>query len=516
MNYEKRLFLAIGLSMGILLLWSTLTPPPMQRPTVPDRSAVPELKAPVESLEPTDKFQLGSYHLEIGSIRGGIRSLTLEGEPLILDAVPGLLELSEAGREGRLELETRLMGGELISEGWLPESKVRIGRRIGWQLSRHPHLLEVVVELRNESGQPIDGIGLEMVVYRPLVALNEEGKRYLAGMALTEKKESTLRVRPGQDRSLPDLPNWVVSQGKSQAVVAGIPALEGGLFHVEHRPGGQPVGQVQIGSIRLEPGQQREWKFPLYAGPMVLAELKKLGMEETLSFGAFSGITRWLLRFISWSERRFHSYGWAICFLSLAVWLPFSPLTLYGMRISQQMTAKMAAVKPQEARIRKEHKANPQKMQKELMDLYRKHGVNPAGGCIGCLPLLLTWPIYIALFQVLTRAPELRGASFFWIRDLALPDGLIRFPTDLPILGDHLNVLPFLAAAGTFLQQKAMRRPALELTDEQRMQQQMMKILPLMFVLIFYSLPAGFMLYWVINSLLMGGQQILISRMPHG
>lgn len=511
MNYEKRLFLAMGLSFGILILWSALAPPPV--PKTSPVSGPQILTTPSEIQEPVEPFHLKLYRLGIGSLHGGIRAMEMDGRPLLKESDPGLLEIREPGQTRSLALKTQAQEETLFSEGAL-SPRITVRRKVRHDTQRHPHLFQVELELQNEWSEPADA-RLEMALYKPLVALKEAEKQYLAGIAWIGTKQEAIRAHPGQRKSFPALPDWIVSQNKSDAVVVGIPRLEQGLFHVEQSLGGSPAGWVEFGPIHLAPGQRVHWEFPLYVGPMVLSELKKIGMEGTLSFGAFSGITRWLLRFLNWGERHFHSYGWAICFLSLVVWLPFSPLTFYGMRMSQQMQSKMAALKPQEARIRKEHEKNPQKLQKELMELYRKHKVNPASGCLGCLPFLLTWPIYIALFAVLNRAPELRGASFFWIRDLALPDRLIRFPAVLPILGDHLNLLPFFAAAGTFLQQRAMQKPSLELTEEQRIQQQMFKIFPLLFVVIFYNLPSGFMLYWVINSVLMGGQQLFAARLSN-
>ena len=324
-------------------------------------------------------------------------------------------------------------------------------------------------------------------------------------------KPEKLAVRQGHPKQFSQMPEWVSSQGKSHAIIVS-PGQTGGMFHVEQLTDGETVGWVELPRAILAPGEEISWMFRIYAGPLEMSALREAGVEGAISFGVFSGVTKLLLRFLSWSYGWLHNYGLAICFLSLAVWLPFAPITFWGMRVSSQTMQKMAELKPQEARIRKEHKGNPQQAQKELMELYRRHKVNPASGCIGCLPFLFTWPVYIGLFQVLNRAPELRGAHFLWIRDLSAPDLLVRFPTEIPLLGAGLNILPILATAATFFQQQAMQASTVAMSEEQKAQQQMMKFFPIMLLVFFYNLPSGFMLYWVVNSGLMAGQQILVKR----
>ena len=146
----------------------------------------------------------------------------------------------------------------------------------------------------------------------------------------------------------------------------------------------------------------------------------------------------------------------------------------------------MQALQPKIEALRVTYKDNPQKLNKEIMELYREHKVNPLGGC---LPLLLQMPIFFALYQVLMRSVALRGANFMWIKDLSEPDRLFMLPFSLPILGNELNILPILMTIGMFVQQKfTMAKASGEAAQQQKI---MLIIMPLMFGVIFYRMPQG-------------------------
>lgn len=518
MSQEKRIFLTTAILFGILLLWSVLVPapkpPPRQNelPGTPAQQARVEPENPVPATlqapagEPTETEQLGPFRIGVGQESGGIRELEADGQPLLTGADPGLLLLSADGTDGEMRFQTRLENGQLITEGSVPE-KLKLVRQISLLDNGIGYRLEARITATNVSASPIR-IPLKMVAFRSLQA-SQHDKALLHGTVRTKEKAEELSVRPGQGKRFLPPTLWVASLGKSHAVVVQPSGWEQeATFHVEHRSTGGLVGWLEAREIQIPEGGSTEWRALVYAGPLALDQLEKAGLEEALSFGAFSGTARGLLRFLRWMEGRFHSYGWAICVLGAAVGLALAPVTLYSSWMSQRMMQKTGSVRPQEMRIRKEHKDNPQKMHQELMELYRKHRINPASGCLGCLPMLLTWPVYIALFQVLTRAPELTGARFLLIRDLAQPDRMIPLPGPLPLIGQGINVLPFLAVASILWQQKAMQQPDSMLTDEQKVQQQMMKkILPVMFLVIFYALPSGFMLYLVVNSALTAALQ---------
>ena len=174
------------------------------------------------------------------------------------------------------------------------------------------------------------------------------------------------------------------------------------------------------------------------------------------------------------------------------------------------MTKVMGKLQPQVERLRKEYGKDSQRMNQEMLRLYQKNRVNPLSGC---LPLLFQMPIFIALFQVLTRSPELRGAGFLWIQDLSAPDALIRFSSTIPLLGKSLNLLPILMMLAMFIQQRMTQTAPIALTEEQAMQQKLFRWFPILFGFLFYGLPSGLVLYWVTNTTLTLGQYLLYFRL---
>jgi len=511
MKQEQRLLLAFVLIAAILGIWSTLMPPerlPANRPPAVETENKPAVLTG-KAGDKTEDFHLGGFLIGVGQTRGGIATLEIEQETLLRQDVPGLLEVRAGEDLEPVRFQSRLEGEKIISAG--SADGLQILRQIDLT-GEGPHRLRCSLQVINGS-QEARRVPLQVVLYRPLRVIQLSGQHTPTGGSLRlEGKTVAISVGKGQRKPFSGAPEWVASQGKSYVAILQ-PQQKGGMFHVEHPAGSDPVGLLELPIQEIPAGGQVKWDFSLYVGPMSLGALRQAGLEEALSFGAFSGVSRWLLGVLDWSYKRFHNYGLAICFLSLLVWLPFSPLTWYGRWISTQTMKKMAALKPQEKRIREEHKNSPDQMHRELMQLYKKHGVNPASGCIGCLPLLLTMPVYIALFQVLTRAPELHGAGFLWIKDLAASDGMIPLPFKMPLLGERLNVLPIVATVATYFQQAMMQPPVGDITPEQKAQQDMMKFFPLIFLFLFYNLPSGFMLYWVINSALTVLQQLAADRL---
>ena len=158
----------------------------------------------------------------------------------------------------------------------------------------------------------------------------------------------------------------------------------------------------------------------------------------------------------------------------------------------------MQELQPLMEELRKKHKDNPQKLNKEVMEMYKEKGINPLGGC---LPLFLQMPVFISLYQSLIRLIDLKGANFLWIKDLSEPDRLFTLGTSLPVIGNEINILPMIMMATMLIQQKI---SSVKTQSESSQQQAMMGwFMAIFFGFIFYHMPSGLVLYWVTNSVLM-------------
>ncbi len=210
-----------------------------------------------------------------------------------------------------------------------------------------------------------------------------------------------------------------------------------------------------------------------------------------------------MLGTLSFTHKVVKNWGLAIIILSLLIYLVLYPLTIKQMRSMKEMQV----LQPKVEQLKVLYKDNSQRMNKELMELYKEHKVNPLGGC---LPLLLQMPVFFTLYQVLNRSIALKGAEFLWIKDLSEPDKLAMLPVNLPVVGDQFNILPIIIAIIMFVQQKFSTAAA---TGEAAQQQKIMMIVfPFVFGLVFYHMPSGLVLYWLVNSLLMMLYQIKISK----
>ncbi len=249
-------------------------------------------------------------------------------------------------------------------------------------------------------------------------------------------------------------------------------------------------------SFSLQANSQIGHLLRIYLGPQDLKVINKINPEWSgiIYFGTFDFIAQILMQLLLFFFNLVHNWGVAIIILSMAVYFLLFPLSMKQMRSMKEMQL----LQPKIEALRKEHKDNPQKLNKEIMELYREHKVNPLGGC---LPLLLQMPIFFALYQALIRSSALRGAHFLWIKDLSAPDQAFVLKNSIPFLGNQINILPILMAIGMFIQQKVASPQA---TGEAAQQQKMMAIImPIMFGVIFYQMPSGLVLYWFVNSILM-------------
>ena len=233
-----------------------------------------------------------------------------------------------------------------------------------------------------------------------------------------------------------------------------------------------------------------------YVGPKKQSLLWDLGMRDVMDFGMW----RWICYPLVWILNVFNAwipnYGVAIILLTILVRILFWPLThksTVGMK-------KMQEIQPLMKEIQKKYKDNPQRLQQETWALYKNHKVNPMSSC---LPMLIQIPVFIALFNVLRSAVELRYAPFLWIADLSEPEGL--FASWFPFGG--LNILPILMALTMALQSAL--TPS---TGDKSQQRMMMIFMPVMMLVMFYSFPSALSLYWTLSQVFSIVQMWLIRR----
>jgi len=242
----------------------------------------------------------------------------------------------------------------------------------------------------------------------------------------------------------------------------------------------------------------------VYMGPkkLDLLEAANPTLSKAINFGWAGIIALPFLELLQFFYRIAPNYGLDIILLTIVVRLLILPMSIKG----QRSMMKMQRLQPQVERIREKHKDDQERLNKEMVELYKRNHVNPLGGC---LPMAVQMPVFIGLYEALLNATELRHAPFIgWIRDLSAPDCVvIQGMPAIPFTHCHgIPVLVILMTATSFLQQwMAPRQP-----DPN--QQKMMMYMPVMFSLIFIDLPAGLTLYYFASNLLGIIQQFVLNR----
>jgi YidC/Oxa1 family membrane protein insertase len=258
---------------------------------------------------------------------------------------------------------------------------------------------------------------------------------------------------------------------------------------------------VLTSNLNLEPGQEKKFEFTIYVGPQDLSLLKSLDGKIS-SIMAFSNwffldfIEKFIYNCLLFIHNLLPNWGVCIILISILIYSATYPLTLKSM-LSMR---KMQQLQPKMTELRERYKNNPQKLNAEVVQLYKTYQVNPLSGC---LPVLLQMPVFISLYQVLWRTQNFQGAKFLWIKDLSQPDRLFTFSANLPFVGQEFNLLPLLMTIVMFFQQKLSSKNTVATDEHQIMQQKMMVfIMPIFIGGIFYHFASGLTLYFTIFYLL--------------
>ena len=318
----------------------------------------------------------------------------------------------------------------------------------------------------------------------------------------SEKRQEQLLQRPIQ---------WVGI--KQRFFTAGIIAQEAFVSgDVVTMPTSQSTTTVKEAQVCLTlPGidlqQDQKGQFTFYFGPNDYYTLKQVtkGFSKNISLGW--PVVRWLNRFLiipvfAFLEQYISSYGIIIILLVLLIKCLLLPLS-YQSYIAM---AKMQMLRPALDAIKGKHGEDMQKLQREQMRLYREMGINPLSGCI---PVLLQMPILLAMFNFFPNAIALRQQAFLWARDLSTYDAVLHLPFSLPAYGSHVSLFTLLMTASTILYTWSNN----QLTPPQQGPMQVLTyVMPLTFMFVLNSLPAGLNLYYLVSNLVTFGQQRLIKQ----
>jgi len=502
---EKRLFLAIALALLVLLSWSALVskahhidkqqvtykfPAPIA--TQPGPSELSQSTLPEPSFS-SFKFTQEKYDIVFIESQAAIKEVIFK---------------SYQNYTFPLKYGFLLEDANLIfqKESITPESVNFVYRNKDKQIVKHflfsksNYNIELGVEIQNLSSSPLN-INLPLV----LGVLNLGGDQTQARLkdVTFASKDKIMHPNLRKDVTFEEIKFLGLRDRYFCAIIEPDSDIYAGFIKKinshEYEISLNPKEFV------LAPNQQMQFKFNIYLGPQELRQITNIKPEWTavMYYGTFDFIAQLLLQVLDFIFGLVHNWGTTIVILSILIYLILYPLTLKQMRSMKQMQA----LQPRIEELRKIYKDNPQKLNTEIMGLYREYKVNPFSGC---LPLVLQIPVFFALYQVLLRSVALKGAKFLWIKDLSSPDRLFTLPVSMPFLGNEINLLPILMTIGMFIQQKfSMAATSAGSAEQQKL---MMILFPLMFGFIFYHMPSGLVLYWFINSTLMLLYQLRISR----
>ncbi|MDO9208354.1 MAG: membrane protein insertase YidC [Sulfuricurvum sp.] len=229
--------------------------------------------------------------------------------------------------------------------------------------------------------------------------------------------------------------------------------------------------------------------FNGYIGPKEYKTLESINpvLVNAIEFGFFTFVAAPIFKVLMWLHGLIGNWGWSIIALTALIRMFLYPLTQKGM-VSMQ---KIKEIAPRIKEVQEKYKGDPQRMNAAVMEMYKKHGANPLGGC---LPLLLQIPVFFAIYRVLLNAVELQGAPWIlWVTDLSRMD--------------PYYILPILMGATMYYQQKI--TPS-NFTDP--LQEKIFKFLPIIFTFFFFTFPAGLVLYWFVNNIFSIAQQYLVNK----
>jgi len=257
---------------------------------------------------------------------------------------------------------------------------------------------------------------------------------------------------------------------------------------------------VEIATAEQEGGLD----LALYLGPVEPRSLSQAAPElESLMYSGLWFWLRWICQALYWLlniiSMAVPQWGLAVMALSLAVNVLMRPLSKIADRLQDQVHQTEARLAPKLAAIKKQYKGEQQS--EKILAMYKAENVHPLYSLKSLAGVFVVIPVFIGAFDMLAENIHLSGQSFLWIADLSHPDAFMRLPFDLPFFGDYLNLLPFIMTGLSFIASKLHSHPAMDAAHRRRHSRNLV-LMALGFLVLFYTFPAGMVLYWTTNNLI--------------
>ncbi|MDP6433387.1 MAG: membrane protein insertase YidC [Candidatus Scalindua sp.] len=439
-------------------------------------------------------------------------------KPSRTDSLPLSMKLTE---EGRYQLKTRRYkvvesGVDRVVFATLLENGIQITKDISLQSGKY--YFDVAITLQNTTDSEIlasYSITVANGLYPEIDKIT--GLASIAGIDVGKGKtkiaHTDVKDMPYKNESV-----GITMAGATNKYFAAVlkPSVNNRIAAVTSEPVKNPdpfyeddfIVDLHAKRVSILPQGERRHDYAFFLGPKnneALTQCDGLLAISDYDFGMTRSICKILVKILNMFYGVIPNYGVSILLLTFLVKLVLFPLT----RKSQMSMVRMQQLQPLIAQLKEKHKGDKQKVGQEQMKLFKQHGVNPMSGCF---PILLQLPVFFALFRTLQNSFEMRQAPFVsWVTDLSEPDKLFHLPFTIPFLGEWFNILPLIMGAASFVQMKLTPKTTGD-DPSAKMQQTMMKMMPLIFPVILYNFPSGLTLYWTTSTMISIGEQILIRR----
>jgi len=395
-----------------------------------------------------------------------------------------------------------------LNFSWTSPEGIRVNNI--FELDSASYLVKQRFEITNSSGDLIQ----ERVVVRWLGRIEAEGRTGSNGRTFIARvSDSVERVdsEPDNTESYKGVVNWFGFSEKY--FMSSFLPETGAETVIEISPTkqeGQIVAQFAYPGSSIPSGKSSLRTWEVYMGPLESSLLKPIGydLDSAIQFGWFGFLAKPMLQFLEWLNSYFHNYGISIIVITIIIRVAFFPLTVKSMVSMKQMQLKTEKVKPEMDALKEKYKDDKSKQNSELMAFYSKHGINPLSQLGGCLPLLIQFPVFITIYDVLRHSIDLRHSPFLWIPDLSEPDMLF----EIPYIGIPFRLLPIIMGAAWFLSQKMTPTSTAMGGENMQLQMKLMQYMPIIFVFLFWNLPSGLVLYWTVSNMLSIAQQVYVNR----